>query len=73
MAKDLHEHVCQESVFASLYQKHAKNIHDFLYYKFGEVLQPEDKMQEAFVKLWQNCKKVPPRKAKSFLFTVANN
>ncbi|MDQ7916034.1 sigma-70 family RNA polymerase sigma factor [Mesonia sp. MT50] len=73
MAKDLHEHVCQESVFASLYQKHAKNIHDFLYYKFGEVLQPEDKMQEAFVKLWQNCKKVPPSKAKSFLFTVANN
>lgn len=73
MTKNLQDHVCEESVFARLYEKHAKNIHDFLYYKFGELLQPEDKMQEAFVKLWQNCKKVPPSKAKSFLFTVANN
>ena len=30
-------------------------------------------MQEAFVKLWKKCKDVPPNKAKSFLFTVANN
>jgi len=73
MTKDLQDNVCQESIFARLYEKHAKNIHDFLYYKFGEMLQPEDKMQEAFVKLWQNCKKIPPSKAKGFLFTVANN
>jgi RNA polymerase sigma-70 factor (ECF subfamily) len=30
-------------------------------------------MQEAFIKLWENCKKVSVEKAKSFLFTVANN
>lgn len=30
-------------------------------------------MQEAFARLWDNCKKVSPEKAKSFLFTVANN
>ena len=30
-------------------------------------------MQEAFVKLWQNCAKVSPEKAKSYVYTVANN
>ena len=73
MTRKLHEHVCEESVFASLYKKHAKNLRDFLYYKFGEHLNPEDQVQEAFVKLWNKCKEVPPEKAKSFLFTVANN
>ena len=33
----------------------------------------EDLAQDAFIKLWENCKKVPLEKAKSFLFTVANN
>ncbi|HET8837416.1 MAG TPA: sigma-70 family RNA polymerase sigma factor [Flavobacteriaceae bacterium] len=73
MARNLQEHVCEESVFAALYKKHAKNLRDFLYYKFGERLNPEDHVQEAFVKLWKKCKEVPPEKAKSFLFTVANN
>ncbi|PZD77639.1 RNA polymerase sigma factor [Mesonia sp. K7] len=73
MAKKLFKNVCEEHIFSSIYNKYAKDIHDFLFYKFGESLQPEDKMQEAFVKLWQNCKKVTPDKAKSFLFTTANN
>lgn len=33
----------------------------------------EDLVQDAFVKLWENCAKVPLEKAKSFLFTTANN
>lgn len=73
MPKELHENVCQESIFSRLYEKHAKNLRDFLYYKFGEDLNPEDNMQEAFVKLWKKCRDIPPKKAKSFLFTVANN
>jgi len=36
-------------------------------------LNPKDKVQEAFMKLWQNCAKVTPNKAKSYLYTVANN
>lgn len=44
-----------------------------LYYKYGEQLNPQDKVQEAFIKLWQNCAKVPPSKAKSFVYTTANN
>ena len=60
-------------MFSSLFEKHSKNLHDFLYYKFGENFNPKDKVQEAFVKLWENCAKVSPSKAKSYLFTVGNN
>lgn len=71
--KELYDNVCDETLFSAVFTKHAKDLHDFLYYKFGEALNPNDKVQEAFIKLWENCSKVPPSKAKSFLFTVANN
>ena len=32
-----------------------------------------DAVQEAFMKLWENCAKVAPEKAKSYVYTVANN
>ena len=73
MAKDISDNICNERLFSSIFEKHAKNLHDFLYYKFGEHFNPKDKVQEAFVKLWENCAKISPSKAKSFLFTVANN
>ncbi|GAA4271272.1 RNA polymerase sigma factor [Aquimarina gracilis] len=73
MSKDLFENVCEEKLFSELFKKHSKDLHDFIYYKYGEHIDPKDKVQEAFIKLWDNCKKTPLRKAKSFLFTVANN
>jgi RNA polymerase sigma-70 factor (ECF subfamily) len=73
MAKDISDNICNEHIFSSVFTKHSKNLHDFLYYKFGENFNPKDKVQEAFVKLWENCAKVTPGKAKSYLFTVANN
>ncbi|TBV27507.1 MULTISPECIES: RNA polymerase sigma factor [Meridianimaribacter] len=73
MPKPLHDNICDEILFTSLFEKHAKNLHNFLHYKFGEQLNPKDKVQEAFIKLWQNCGKIPSNKAKSFLFTTANN
>ena len=73
MGKQLHDNICEEHIFSSIFTKHSKNLHDFLYYKFGELLNPKDKVQDAFIKLWQNCGKIAPDKAKSFLFTTANN
>ena len=73
MARDLNEDICNESLFASIFEKYSKDLHDFLYYKFGESYNPKDQVQDAFIKLWENCGKVTPNKAKSFLFTVANN
>lgn len=73
MKKDLHKDICEESVFSGLYERLADDLYKFLYYKYGDSFNPDDKTQEAFVKLWENCKKVTVEKAKSFLFTVANN
>ncbi len=73
MSQPLEDNICETQLFERLYKKHAKNLHDFLYYKFGEHLNPQDRVQEAFIKLWQNCGKIAPAKAKSYLFTTANN
>ncbi|WP_298543246.1 sigma-70 family RNA polymerase sigma factor [uncultured Aquimarina sp.] len=73
MPKDLFENVCEERLFSELFVKHSKNLHDFIYYKYGEHINPKDQVQEAFIKLWDNCNKVSLEKVKSFLFTVANN
>jgi len=73
MSKDLNEHICDEARFAAVFSKHAKDLHDFLYYKFGDHFNPKDKVQEAFIKLWENCAKVKPSKAKSYVFTIGNN
>ncbi|PQB04903.1 RNA polymerase sigma factor [Aureitalea marina] len=73
MEKKLFENVCQEQIYSQLYQRLAKDLHDFIYFKYGNQVNPEDKVHEAFMKLWQNCDSVPPEKAKSYLFTVANN
>lgn len=73
MSKELYDNICEEHLFSSIFNKYSKNLHDFLYYKFGEQFNPKDKVQEAFIKLWQNCAKITPDKAKSFVFTTANN
>lgn len=73
MAKPLNENICEERLFATLFTKYSEDLNNFLYYKFGSTLSPQDKVQEAFVILWENCGKVAPDKAKSFLFTTANN
>lgn len=33
----------------------------------------DDITQETFIKLWQNCADVPEEKAKSYIYTLANN
>lgn len=73
MDKDIQDHICEEQTFSSFFSKYAKNLHNMLYYKYGDQLNPQDKVQEAFIKLWENCAKVPPSKAKSFVYTTANN
>ena len=64
---------CDEILFSSFFKSHVKTLRNFLFYKFGNIDQAEDVTQEAFVKLWQNCAAVPLEKAKSYIYTVANN
>ena len=65
--------VCEESVFSIIFKTNSKTVFSYIYYKFGNEEKAHDAVQEAFVKLWENCAKVPPAKAKSFVYTVANN
>ncbi|WP_289661097.1 RNA polymerase sigma factor [Flavobacterium panacagri] len=64
---------CDEIIFSSFFKSHIKALRNFLLYKFGNAEQAEDVAQEAFVKLWQNCAAVPLEKAKSYIYTIANN
>ncbi|WP_242119366.1 RNA polymerase sigma factor [Aestuariivivens sediminicola] len=71
--KNLNNSVCDENVFENIYNKYATDLNNFLFYKFGAQYHPDDKVQEAFIKLWDNCKTIAPNKARAYLFTVANN
>ena len=73
MAKSLHKNVCDKLRFSKLYEKYAQSLSNILYYKYGDLLNPSDKVQDAFIKLWENCAKVAPEAAKSFLYITANN
>lgn len=64
---------CNEIVFSKFFKIHAKSLRNFLFYKYGNKDQAEDLTQEAFIKLWQNCASVPIEKAKSYIYTIANN
>lgn len=65
--------VCDQPVFNTLFTDHAQTIRNHIYYKCGDPDQAEDIMQEAFIKLWNNCKKILFEKAKAFLYKVATN
>lgn len=65
--------VCDEKVFSTIYKRFSKDVHDYLYYKFGNQININDISQDVFVKLWDNCKKVSIDKARAFLFRVAKN
>jgi RNA polymerase sigma-70 factor (ECF subfamily) len=65
--------LCKESLFKKVYETYATSIQDFLTYKYGSQFNPQDTVQEIFIKLWNNCQKVSLEKVKSYLFTLANN
>ena len=73
MDENLTGNVCNESIFQKIFEANSKDLYRFLYYKYGNDNNPADLVQDAFIKLWNNCKQVIPEKARSFLFTVANN
>ena len=73
MKKKLFKNICDKSLFSSIYEKYAQSLSDLLYFKYGALLNPADKVQDAFIKMWDNCSKVPPEAAKSYLYKVANN
>jgi len=67
------ESVCKEHIYSEIYNSYSKPIWNFIFFKCGNQDEADDLVQEAFIKLWENCEKVPKEKAKSFLYTVVNN
>ncbi len=65
--------ICNEQVFDQFFKSHAKLLRNYLYYKFGDMDQAEDLVQDSFIKLWNNCSKVSLDKAKSYVYTIATN
>lgn len=73
MNLDSIDNVCEEKVFNHIFTSNSKTVFNYIYYKFGNEEKAQDAVQEAFVKLWENCSKVIPAKAKSYVYTIANN
>ncbi len=65
--------VCEEAVYSEIFKANSKTVFNYIYYKFGNEEKAYDAVQEAFTKLWENCAKVAPEKAKSYVYTIANN
>ena len=64
--------VCQEKKYKGLYESYADGLRNFMYYRCGDLDKAQDLMHEAFIRLWENCKKVLFDKVKSYLFTTAH-
>ncbi len=73
MSQKREDGVCDETRFQQLFHTISPDLYRFLYHKFGPENNPADLVQEAFLRLWNNCDKVLPAKARAFLFTAANN
>lgn len=69
----MERHSCHPDTFRGLFYRHAAKLRRFVFYKSGDWVGAEDLVQEAFLRLWKNCRQVPPEKARSFLYTVAGN
>ena len=65
--------ICKTTVFDSVFNKYAKDLKRFLFFKYNDMASAEDVIQETFIKLWNNCANVSLEKVKSYLFTLANN
>ena len=67
------DNLCKEDNFKGLFYSFSEQLRNFVYYKSGNMAQAEDLVQDAFSKLWVNCAKVHPEKARAYLYRVANN
>lgn len=62
-----------ELEFKEFYLECFTGLRIFVFAKCNNIELSEDIAQESFVRLWKNSEKIEKDKARSYLFTVANN
>lgn len=65
--------LCEENHFNHFYLKNVQSATNFAYYKCGDRDAALDLVQEAFIKIWENCSKIDFSKVKTYLLTTVNN
>jgi RNA polymerase sigma-70 factor, ECF subfamily len=60
--------------FEILINRYLKSVYNFVFRMVGDQSQTEDIIQDSFIKLWKNIKKIDPKQNfKTWLFTIARN
>jgi RNA polymerase sigma-70 factor (ECF subfamily) len=72
MIKDL-KNICNTTIFEEVFRKYGKEVKRFIFFKSKDIDLTEDIVQDAFVKLWEQCKEAKYDTVKNYLFTIANN
>lgn len=65
--------LCDEKQFDIFYKQQVNNAFRFILIKSRNNDEAHDIVQEAFIKIWENCDKFNLSKAKSYLFSIASN
>lgn len=71
--KDLNDNLCDEASFNHFYKKEVNHVFRFIVAKNKNRDEAFDVVQEAFIKIWNNCDKFDIDKAKSYLLSTARN
>ncbi|GAA3655719.1 RNA polymerase sigma factor [Flavivirga jejuensis] len=65
--------ICEEHNYNIAFKKHSKEVFNFLMYNYGDKQLAEDIIQESFLTLWKNCKNVPLKNVRAYLYTISKN
>ena len=65
--------ICQPKIFESIFYLYAKELKRFIFFKTQDMALAEDILQDAFIKLWDNCDNVNYEKVRAYLYAVSNN
>ena len=67
------ESLCEEKIYSSFFNNHSKALYNYIYYKCGKANLAQDIVQEAFLKIWQNCSTILMETAKAYVYKTAGN
>lgn len=65
--------VCIESTYRKVFDDYAEELRNYIYYRCGDMQQAEDLVQDSFITLWKNCKKVLLEKVRGYLYAITKN